>query len=198
MSRYFMYVTSFGSVEQLMMQAPNFQTRKSGIVIQSNFNCRGGIRYNDLLKDCFSNIRNQAFKIRLRLLSAKFNGKIFINQMHERRFYNAVRKHDIKLGDRTSRYVAALFLLTADERLWILSEKTVYPTGFDFLTTNLKCINTKGYALYQMAKTLWAGREYIKISEIADRGFIDDYTFKAIINASLIARYGTKTLLIEK
>lgn len=43
MSRYFMYGTSLGRIEQLMMLAPNFPQRRSGIVINNHFNCEGGI-----------------------------------------------------------------------------------------------------------------------------------------------------------
>ncbi len=41
MSRYFMYGTSLGGIEQLMMLSPNFPQRRSGIVINNHFNCEG-------------------------------------------------------------------------------------------------------------------------------------------------------------
>jgi hypothetical protein len=44
MSRYFMYGTSLGGIEQLMTLAPNFHQRRSGIVINNHFNCEGGIK----------------------------------------------------------------------------------------------------------------------------------------------------------
>ena len=34
-----MYGTSLGGIEQLMMLAPNFPQRRSGIVINNHFNC---------------------------------------------------------------------------------------------------------------------------------------------------------------
>ena len=55
---------------------------------------------------------------------------------------------------------------------------------------NLKGINTDEYALYQTARTIILGREYIRIDEIADENLIEDDTFKAIINAILISKYG--------
>jgi len=109
MSRYFMYGTSLGGIEQLMMLAPNFPQRRSGIVINNHFNCEGGI------KIC---------------------------------------------------------------------------NGFNFEDICLKEINTDGYALYQTAKTISTGNECIKINELADKELIDDFIFKAIINSSLINRYG--------
>ncbi|WP_326907644.1 hypothetical protein [Sedimentibacter sp. MB31-C6] len=36
MSRYFMYGTSLGGIEQLMMLAPNFHQRGSGVVTECN------------------------------------------------------------------------------------------------------------------------------------------------------------------
>ena len=39
-----MYGTTLGGIEQLMMLAPNFPQRRSGIVINNHFNCKGGIK----------------------------------------------------------------------------------------------------------------------------------------------------------
>ncbi|WP_406241865.1 hypothetical protein [Tissierella carlieri] len=44
MSKLFMYGTSLEGIEQLMVMVPNFQPRRSGIVINSYFNCEGGKR----------------------------------------------------------------------------------------------------------------------------------------------------------
>ena len=46
MSKLFMYGTSLEGIEQLMVMVPNFQPRRSGIVINNYFNCQGGV------KDC--------------------------------------------------------------------------------------------------------------------------------------------------
>ena len=43
MSKFFMYGTSLEGIEQLMMMAPNFIPRGSGIVINNYFNCEGGV-----------------------------------------------------------------------------------------------------------------------------------------------------------
>ena len=52
MLKLFMYGTSLGGIEQLMVMAPNFQPRRSGIVINNYFNCEGGV------KDCNSSLIN--------------------------------------------------------------------------------------------------------------------------------------------
>lgn len=52
MSKLFMYGTSLEGIEQLMVMVPNFQPRRSGIVINNYFNCRVGA------KDCNCNVIN--------------------------------------------------------------------------------------------------------------------------------------------
>ncbi len=229
MSRYFMYGTSLGGIEQLMMLAPNFPQRGSGIVINNHFNCKEGmsicngciakiksrgnlnncfcfkekleadeIGYTDLIRDCFRSIKNYTLKERLKLLSNRFNGQLFLNHNHKERFYRLIHKQDIDIEDGSPSYLAVIFLLTTDEILWDISESAVCLHGFDFSQIHLRQISTEGYALYQTAKTIWSGKEYIRISEIADRDLIDDTAFKIIINASLIAKYGADVFSIMK
>lgn len=52
MSKLFMHATSLEELEQFMVMVPNFQTRRSGIVINNYFNCREGA------KDCNCNVIN--------------------------------------------------------------------------------------------------------------------------------------------
>lgn len=52
MSKLFMYGTSLEGLEELMVMMPNFQPRRSGIVINNYFNCREGV------KDCNCNVIN--------------------------------------------------------------------------------------------------------------------------------------------
>ena len=229
MSKFFMYGTSLESIEKLMMMAPNFIPRGSGIVIQNYFNREGGvfncdccedsersksftnirinlegklegdeIKYKDLIKASFGQINNNDLRIRLKILSNKFKGEIFLNQNHKDNFYGFIYKQDIDIYNITPIYIASIFLLTADEMLWELSEGAVSLHGVNFNNIRLRQISTGGYALYQTAKTISTGKEYIKVSEIADEDLINDTTFKAIINAALIARYGTDMFSITK
>ena len=226
MSKLFMYGTSLEGIEQLMVMVPNFQPRRSGIVINNYFNCEGGVKgcnsvinfsnrcndcedihssflsnvdkvsYKGLINECFRNIRNYSLKDRLKHLTDSFKGEVFLNSNHKERFYRVIYEQDLDIYDISPRYIAVIFLLASDETLWNLLEHTVKPNGFDF--NKCKQISTEGYAIYQMAKTIWTGKESIEISEIADVDLIDDKTFKTIINASLITRYGTDIFLITK
>ena len=229
MPRYFMYGTSLEGIEQLMMLSPNFPQRRSGIVINNHFKCKGGIEicngcvakvesrgipndcfcfkekleadeieYTDLIRDCFGKIKNYSLKDRLKLLSSRFTGQLFLNHNHKERFYHLIQKQDIDIEDGSPSRLAVIFILTADEVLWNISESAVCLHGFDFSQIHLRQISTEGYALYQTAKTISTGKEYIKIGEIADKELIDDTAFKIIINASLIAKYGADVFSIKK
>ena len=87
-----------------------------------------------------------------------------------------------------------MFLLTADDNLWCAAKDYIYLDRFDFKKMHLHGINTDGYAIYQMAKTIHYAKEYIKLSEISDKHLIGEQVFKVIINSILIAKYGAAML----
>src|SRR5699024_2951007 len=104
MSKLFMYGTSLEGIEQLMLMVPNFQPRRSGIVINNYFNCQGGekdceyissnlkinvdsFRYKGLVRECFGKVNNYPLKERLRSLANNFNGKVLLSHQHKERFY---------------------------------------------------------------------------------------------------------------
>ena len=229
MSKLFMYGTSLEGIEQLMVMVPNFQPRRSGIVINNYFNCRGGDKdcrmgvinvdnncrvcasddlnfkvnvnkkiYKDLVMDCFGRIKNKTLRDRLKELSKSFKGEVFLNYQHKERFYNFLQEQNWVIDDISSRFIAILFLLSADESLWKNSEEILKDNKVDLKKICLKGIDTNAYALYQTANTLSSGRECIKINELADKELIDDITFKVVINSALINRYGTELFLITK
>ncbi|MFZ2539201.1 MAG: hypothetical protein WAX04_09920 [Oscillospiraceae bacterium] len=222
MSRFFMYGTELQGLEQMMMLVPNFTPRGSGVVILNCLNyergdveCRGcaqhksctekclcskeklktsTIHYAEAIKDCFGDIKSNLLKQRLYLLGKRFNGELFVSESHKARFYHVCRMQNVAINERSSTYLATLFLLTADDMLWKISENAVCLNGFDFARMHLSQISTDSYALYLTAKTIHTGKEYIKISEIADESLIGDIAFKSIINAILIAKYGYDVL----
>ena len=65
------------------------------------------------------------------------------------------------------------------------------------LQQRIMYINTDGYAIYQVAKTIFTAKEYIGFDEIADKFLIVDQAFKAIIHSILIAKYGAPVLQVK-
>ena len=145
-----------------MVMVPNFQPRRSGIVINNYFNCQGGDgdcklsvinvddscrkcgynssnskvnvdkkRYKDLVMECFGRIKNNSLRNRLKELSRNFKGEVFLNYQHKERFYNFLQDQDLDTNHMQSRFIAILFLLTANEGLWEVSKHLIKLTGFD-------------------------------------------------------------------
>lgn len=156
-SKLFIYGTSLEGIEQLMMLVPNFEPRRSTL---SDLDKVG---YKDLVKYCLGEIKNYFLKGRLKPLTSNFKGEISFNYNHKERFHGVLNEYDIYIDSISPRYIAVVFLLTSDEILWSLTEHTVRSNEFDFSKTHLREISTEGYALYQMEKTIWTGKGWIKI-----------------------------------
>ena len=173
MSKLFMYGTSLQETEKLMLMVPNFQPRRSGIVINNYFNCQGGdvdckfniIKaddecrscgnkdlnfklnvdkqvYKNLVMECFGRINNKFLKDRLKELSRNFKGEIFLNIYDKERFYNHFQNLELNVYDLPSRFVAIIFLLTADENLWRISKDLIKANRFDLKKIYLRDIDT--------------------------------------------------------
>lgn len=138
-------------------------------------------RYKDIVMDCFGRIKNHSLRDRLKELSKSFKGEVFLNYQHKERFYNFLQEENSRSDDIQSRFIAILFLLSADKNLWRNSEEILKDNRIDPKKICLKDIDTNAYALYQTAKTLSTGKKCIKISELADKNLIEDIIFKAII-----------------
>lgn len=154
----------------------------------------GRVTYREMIIECFSEISHFYFRKRLSDLVASSPDDWFISEAHEIRFENICEILRIHKKDRNPRYLATLFLLTADGRLCSLTKEHIYSNRFEFKHIRLSGMTTNSYALYQVAKTIYTGKEYIKLNEIADKHLIDHQTFMAIIHAILIVKYGGEIL----
>lgn len=153
--------------------------------------------YGKMIENYFENNGSLRLKRRLDDLIRTYDGEIFLNPIHRSRLYTVCRLQDIPIEDRNPAYLAILFLLTANSKLWCAAKDYIYLDSFDFKKMHLNGINTDGYAIYQTARTINTGREYIKQDEIADKTLIDEQTFKMIINAMLFSKYGTTMFQVK-
>jgi len=86
----------------------------------------------------------------------------------------------------------------ANDILWNRIKDHVYLNSFDLSKAHLYGIDTDGYALFQMVKTIETGKKSIEINEIADEQLIGNSAFKAIVNATLIAKHGGEILTVRQ
>lgn len=157
----------------------------------------GRVTYRKVIIECFSEISHFYFRKRLSDLVASSPDGWFISEAHEIRFENICEILKFHKRGSNPRYLATLFLLTVDCRLCSLAKEYIYPNRFEFKNIRLSGMTTNSYALYQVAKTIYTGKEYIKLNEIADKHLIDHPTFMAIIHAILIVKYGGEILSFE-
>lgn len=227
MSKYFMNDSELQELEQLMMLVPNFVPRGSGMVVVHGFgkvdaqekeedvlptlpeqfrfdlnigclksNGRGA-SYDRFISSCFHECKSHRLQSRLEYLIRNCTSDFFISQSHRGRVVSVCRLQEIPVENRSPVHLAVLFLLSADDKLWSTAKDHVYADSFDFKKMNLSGINTDGYAIYQMAKTIYTAKEYIRLDEIADKFLIGDQAFKAIIHSILIAKYGAPVLQVK-
>lgn len=150
----------------------------------------GNINYEELVCTCFEKCESHHLNVRLGDLIRNHDGEIFLSPKHRSRFQTVCRIQNEAIENRSPSYLATFFLLTADDNLWCAAKDHIYLDRFDFKKMHLSGINTDGYAIYQMAKTIQLAKEYIKLNEISDKHLIGEQAFKGIINSILIAKYG--------
>lgn len=222
MAKFFMYDSELQELEKLMMLVPNFSPRKSGIVILREIvnndeqvrvqialpyliNQLGsgspisGVEgyYQSVIANCFHECKFYRFRSRLEYLIRTCSGDFFTSPTHKARFDSVCRLQEIPVENKSPIHLAVLFLLTVDEKLWFAAKDHVYDDHIDFKKMNLSGINTDGYAIYQMAKTIFTAKEYIGLDEIADKFLIGDQAFKTIIHSILIAKHGAPVLQVK-
>lgn len=171
---------------------------KSNISDRGMDSVRGGeIYYEDIIKRCFE--KNKGYRLNKRLdeLVHTYTGEVFINQNHESRFRTVCRIQDEDIYNRHPIYLATLFLLTAHDKLWCVAKDHIYIDSFDFQKMHLKGMNTDAYAIYQMARTIYYGKEYIQLNEIADKHLIGEKAFKAIIHSILLVKFGATVFQLD-
>lgn len=150
----------------------------------------GQVKYKHFIRADFTEYHDPYFNKRLDNQLKSFCGDLFSSPAHKARFHKVFDMQAIPITERTASYIATIFLLTVDNIMWTMCQNGVYTNSFDFKQMNIVDIHTDGYALYQVSKKIDEGKSYRNIEEFGDGDLITDSTFKAIINAILIAKYG--------
>ena len=120
------------------------------------------------------------------LNTGKDNIMKFRNEKHRSTFLNEAKKQSLK----NYKIIAALYLLTADEKLWDTAKGSVVKDDIAFEGIHLKNGSENAYALYCAAKDLYNGSRHLAIDDIADSTIINNKVFTLICNSMLIKRKG--------
>ena len=187
--------------EKMMVGIPNFRPRGHGVVIVGSrpveplviFRIQEGTAtYREILTETTKNIKHKRFRHRLNkyLKESEMNPMQYKNEKHRLDFEEAIRKKDKK----DYAMMAALYLLTADLRLWNHARKHVGKIEINFADIRLKKIHENGYALFCCAKDLCLGTKYLTVADLADTDVIPPKMFELICNAMAIRRFGLATI----
>ena len=117
----------------------------------------------------------------------------FKNSLHRKNFTEFISPKNSNYYSSRSKFIAAVFLLSANKLLWERSKSAVVRYSVNFGAIKLNGISTDGYALYKAAKTVYSGGADISLSELRDWTLIDNTTTLAIFSGIMLSRNGIRT-----
>lgn len=92
-------------------------------------------------------------------------------------------------------FLATIYLLTADIKLWLMADKYVKTENINFSNVRLKGISVNGYTLFRVAQDIYTGTNYLPISDLANKKIVSPKIFDIIQTAMLIRRNGMKAMI---
>lgn len=156
----------------------------------------GAVPITKVLLETFSEIDHFDFQIRLLqyIYESEENTMQFKNDKHRETFTEAVKR----LNKKDKSLMAAIYLLTADGRLWGQAKRYIDHGGVHLDLIRLRDCTETAYTLLCCAKDLTLGTKYIAISDLADTGIISPKIFGVICNAIAIRRYGLGAIQFDE
>ena len=114
----------------------------------------------------------------------------FLNKNHQLSFEQAIEK----LNKSDSTLMAAVYLLTADYKLWKKSKKYVEKNRIRFDAFKPVGCTEKGYTFYCAAQDVYLDSKHFTLSDLADKNLILPKMFDVICTAVKIKRCGADSL----
>ena len=112
--------------------------------------------------------------------------KSFRNNAHRAVFLEVSRN----MNRSNYAVLAALYLLTADSRLWNQVKDCVHHNTILFDQMKPKNHSTNSYAMFSVAKDLYLGTNHMSLCDLVDTELIPPKVFVIICNALAIRRCG--------
>lgn len=153
----------------------------------------GVVSYAAAVHGLFGCVENEAFIQRLGLLVLHFHGSFWLDSEHEYNTRLLLRSVGYQAW-RNPRFFAVLYLFGSNRALLKRAWNACMPQGFEPLYMVMRGVSAHDYALIQAAKALMCGGLGLTLYDLADREVVDDEAFWLIVNALLIANYGTDVL----
>ncbi len=199
---YFSDNTNLSELEKMMQSIPNFRPRGNGsVVLKSEMDsCMQDQTppdsYEEMLIITMSAIHYEPFIKRLNnyIREGEKRKVDYRSKKHKEVFEETIEK----MNQKNYAVMSALYLLTADYKLWQGMKHHTKKNNIDFEDVKLGNIQEDGYTLYCAAKDLYHGTKHISISDLADKELISPKMFAVICNAMAIRRFGMKAIQFVK
>jgi hypothetical protein len=111
---------------------------------------------------------------------------VFRNDNHGVLFEKEIRYHK----GCSRKMTAALFLLTADSRLWHQAENHIGTNEIDITAIKPRRLDAMAYVCFTVAKDIITGSRTVSLTELADPSMLPPRYFLVIQTAMLIRGYG--------
>ena len=169
-------------MERLMMTVPNFAPRGVGFRFTEAqvFITATAATPTEILTATMRQIRFNEY------IESEENPMPYINEKHRARFELAARN----VHRENYALLSALYLLTADQRLWSCCKHHINNDCVFFENIRLNNCTERAYTLYCAAKDLTLGTKHLTVSDLSDSDLVPPMLFRTICNAMAIRRFG--------
>lgn len=226
MSRFFDRCSPMAEIERQMTMIPNFAPRGYGSAVLCHYHpnaadvdcrnclqhrrrgCRsltclylserleaGAVTMEGLTAETVRSWKHLPLKQRAMSVACRNAGFHFEGQLHVMRMTEMMKGEDEAVN---SRWLAAVYLLSAHASLWQKTIAAVRPDRIDFSSVRLGDCMIQDYVLYRAAKGIFSGTLGATSDELADPELVSDDTLLLVVSAAVIARYGPKVMRIGR
>ena len=151
------------------------------------------VGYAAAVRELFWRVENEAFIQRLGLLVLHFRGSFWLNREHEYNTRLLLRSVGYQAW-RNPRFFASLYLFGSNRALLKRAWNACLPGGFEPSYMVMRGVSEHDYTLIQAAKAITGCGSGLELEDLADAEIVDDVAFRLIVNALLIANYGSDVL----
>ena len=156
----------------------------------------GVVGYEEALLDSFPH--DPRLGAKLRTAVQLFHGSLWLNEGHRQRMETLKAREGFRRKRDTPAYFAAMYLLTANDDLFLRSANCFCRHGIEFDYGTLKDISPHCYTLFSAARDIYAEGSGVALADLANNEVVDTLAFSLIVNALLVARYGPAVLEIKE
>lgn len=171
--------------ERLMQQPPGYMPRQSGVIrTENNEAVIEEIYNNDKLEEIL--IRLTAYKVPKRFadgISELQKKSIYKDSKHRKRFKEILNSSIGRQMMKDRRFLASVFLLSADENLWKQVKGNVTDSSINYEEIKIEGITLDQYIFLQAAKDIYLDRHLVSVEDLEDKELVSDAAFRLVLAA---------------